>query len=145
MTYKEYTKARQDEYNNLPIKYAFGYDQFYKILKEEGWKENDVVSIGYGGYMQRKDLPKLKEFTENDKINELMKDYDFAYEAIFYEMGNHEYHINWEGDYDVMSCFGNLIWIDNDPADYFQQLDWEPQTIKAYLDARKAFLKTAQY
>ena len=104
-----------------------------------------MVSIGYGGYMQRKDLPKLKEFTENDKINELMKDYDFAYEAIFYEMGNHEYHINWEGDYDVMSCFGNLIWIDNDPADYFQQLDWEPQTIKAYLDARKAFLKTAQY
>ena len=31
---------------------------------------------------------------------------DIAYETFLYEMNNHEYAINWEGDDDVLSCLG---------------------------------------
>ena len=28
-----------------------------------------------------------------------------AYEAFYYEMENHEYAINWDGDDDILGCF----------------------------------------
>ena len=40
------------------------------------------------------------------ELDELMEDHDVAYEAFLYEMNNHEYAINCEGDCDVLGCFG---------------------------------------
>ena len=145
MTYKEYTEMRQKGWNELPIRYAFGYEQFYKFLDEEGWNEDDVVSLGYGGFTHRDNLPEIKAFIEADDLAERMKDTDFAYEAFMYEMANHEYHINLEGDYDVCSCFGHIDWAEDDIESYFIQLGWEPQTVKAYESARRDFLLTAHY
>lgn len=39
------------------------------------------------------------------EIKEAMKDPDFAEPAFRYEMDNHEYAINWDGDDDVLGCF----------------------------------------
>ena len=35
-----------------------------------------------------------------------LKDKDFALAAFLYEMDNHEYAINYDGDRDVLGCFG---------------------------------------
>ena len=37
----------------------------------------------------------------DDAKREFIADYEHAYDAFFYEMGNHEYHINWQGDWDA--------------------------------------------
>ena len=105
----------------------------------------DVRAIGGGGYCHKDTIPKLVEFTNSDNIDELMKDPEFAEDAIYYEMGNHEYHINtYQGNWDVCSCFGNVEYNEwDDPAEYFKQLGWEQQTIDAYERARKRFLKAA--
>ena len=66
------------------------------------------------------------------ELNEAMKDPEFAKSAFRYEMDNHEYAINWEGDADVLSCFG---W---DP-DTFSKVHTEIQN--AYLDARKEHME----
>lgn len=148
MTYEEYTQARQKAWNELPVFYAFGQDQFDKALQAHGYKKKDIkdiVSLGYGAFCHRSALAAVKAFTEADSLSELMKDYDFAYGAIYYEMANHEYHINWEGDYDVLACFGSIEWHDDDVGAYFKELAWEPQTIKAYIAARFDYLKSVTY
>ena len=35
-----------------------------------------------------------------------MQDHDFAVDAYYYEACNHEYGLNWEADWDTLSCFG---------------------------------------
>lgn len=34
--------------------------------------------------------------------------FDYWESAFLYEMDNHEYGINWQADYDVISCFANV-------------------------------------
>ena len=145
LTYKDYTKARQEEWNALPIFYAYGQDQFEKALREHGYNAKDLVRIGLGGFCHKNDVPAINAFIEADRLGELMKDYDFAYEAIYYEMANHEYHINWEGDYDVCACFGSIEYHGEDVAAYFKELGWGADTIRAYVNARRAFLDNAKY
>lgn len=150
MTYKEYKDAKQKEYNDLPIFYAFSNEQFKEHMEERGLTENDVdqvFSIGCGGYFLKKDKDIIHAFfSKKDDLPELMKDYNFALDAIYYEMGNHEYHINWQGKYDVCSCFGAIAFAEDDENElenYFAQLGWTDTTKKAYVDAHKKFMKDA--
>lgn len=142
ITYKEYTKQRQDEFNALPIYWAYSDKQFEEICERLNATADDFYTskaLG-GGFYLKKDADIIRAYMDKpDELPELMKDYDFAYEAILYEMGNHEYHINWDADWDVCRCFGSVK--GDDPDKYFDQLGWEPQTRKAYLDARKEFYR----
>ena len=45
----------------------------------------------------------LKRHTK--ELHEALKDEEFAEAAFLYEMDNHEYAINWDGDADVLACF----------------------------------------
>ena len=148
MTYEEYTNARQKEWDALPIFYAFGQAQFEEALKERGYKKKDykdLVNLGHGAFCHRSALPAIKAFTEADRLAELMQDYDFAYDAVYYEMANHEYHINLQGDYDVCSCFGAVGWHEDDAYTYFKELGWSADTVRAYACARRDFLDNAKY
>ena len=136
MTYQEYINKRQEEFNNLPIFYAYNERQWEEGLRKYNCKPEDVVRCGVG-FCDKKDVHLLREFYESDILDDLMKDYEFAYNAIYYEMANHEYHINLEGDFDVCSCFGNIKYEDDDLGKYFDQLDWSEATIKAFLDGNK--------
>ena len=43
----------------------------------------------------------------NKEIHDLLaSDDNIAYETFVYEMDNHEYAINWDGDYDVLCSLG---------------------------------------
>ena len=41
----------------------------------------------------------------SQEVKDSLLDEAFAEEAFLYEMDNHEYAINWDGDDDVLSCF----------------------------------------
>lgn len=146
MNYQEWKDARQQEFNKLPIFYAFGKAQFEEQLAKRGIKVEDaakhVVSIGAGGFFLRKDKPVIDAYFEKDDDAELRammeNDLDFARDAFEYEMMNHEYPINWEGDYEVCSCFGGVKFSeDKYGKDYLKDLGFSDQVVKTYYKAAK--------
>lgn len=115
MTYEEMIKKHSKEVEKFPIIWAFGKDQLENGLREWGLttKNSDlqkIVSIGCGGYMRKTDIAEWHNLLkkQDKELRELMKDFDWLVDAFEYEMWNHEYDINMDADYDVLSCFYNV-------------------------------------
>ena len=149
MTYLEYKKNVSKEINELPIKFAFSNEQFKSMMEEWGLTEKDTDKIyrlsDTGGFYLRKDAEIIRAFyTKPDKLSELMKDEKFAREAFEYEMDNHEYAINWQGDWDVCECFGTCKYAEEkDYTHYLTELGME-KLIPIYSEARKSHMKRAE-
>lgn len=154
--YRQYREQRQSEFNALPIFYAFNNEQLERGMKTHWDKpgrcpmvknaKKYLFSIGAGGFYFKHHSEIIRDWlTKPDPIDELLKDPKFAEDAFYYEMENHEYHINYyQGNWDVLSCFGNVEYRDDDSyEEYFKELGFEEQTKEAYRKARKRFLHDA--
>ena len=104
--------------------------------------------IGYC-YMKNKDFIKrhceLKKQLEKAK-NANKNDYDYQKNAFLSEMYNHEYGINMQADYDVLSVFGNIHYHgeeNNELGKYFDELNFNDIQRKAYYDARREYFRKA--
>lgn len=145
MTYKEYIKKEQEEFNKLPIFFAFGKKQFKEEMEKRGLTENDTDKIysikGTGGYYLKSDAQQIRDFMNRpNKLAELMNNDDFAESAFSYEMWNHEYGINWQGDWDVCSCFGKCKYEEyKDYKDYLSEMGYSDKTIKSYKRAMEKY------
>lgn len=107
--YEELKDRQREEFNNFPIAYAFNEQQLVGALKKLGAKKEECVSVfGHGDIVKKEDAPKLLAMMKrhDQEVAEAMKDEEFAVGAFLYEMNNHEYCINWEGDENVLGCFG---------------------------------------
>lgn len=149
MKYRKYKEQRQKAFNALPIFYAFSRDQFKELMEAHGQRETDtdkLICIGGGGYMMKADEHLLDEFLENDNLAELMEeDPEFAEDAFYYEMGNHEYHINWQGDWDVVNCFGSVEYDEGAGGmTYLCRMGYSERVMRAYENARRNFLRDAE-
>ena len=109
--YLDLQEKHREEMNNFPIAYAFNDKQLEEALVKLGVKSSKecVTVFGHGDIVKRENAPKfvamLKRHTK--EIQELMLSNEEIAEAAFlYELDNHEYAINWDGDEDVLSCFG---------------------------------------
>ena len=151
ITYVQYKQQRQDEFNALPIFFAFSNKQFEDAMKERGLTVNDTDKIyrlgRTGGFYLRSDAHIIKAYYEKpDQLPELMKDHDFAVSAFRYEMDNHEYAINYQGDWDVVSCFASSALEFSESktyVDYLKEAGSE-DLISAYQDARRSHMKAAE-
>lgn len=143
MTYEEYRKQRQDEVNALPIFFAFSNKQFEEEMGKRGLtvEDTDKICRISGGFCLKSDLGTIKEFVRKpDPLHSLMNDATFAESAFYYEMGNHEYHINWQGDWDVCSCFGSCEYgEDKDYTDYLGEIGYSQDVIAAFGTAKTKF------
>lgn len=149
MNYIEYRNKKQEEFNKLPIYWAFSDDQFRRVCEEQGFTEKDLVQPDWlcGGFCRKTDLPMIKAFAERpDPLPEMMSDHDFAVSAFYEEMCNHEYGINYQGDWDVLSCF-----LEHEPrfdecSSYDEYLinGGHPEWIPFYQEARSKYLRAAQ-
>lgn len=83
----------------------------------------------------------LKKFMFENDIKQLMENYNFAKEAFLYEMQNHEYEINFQGNFDVLNCFYDIECQQEDynSEKYFESLDVPEEVKKAYEDAREEY------
>lgn len=108
--YLDLKKKQEQEVNDFPIAWAFSEEQLEEALKKLGAERSEVCTVlGHGDVVKKTDAKKLIAMLTRhfDEIHELIKsDKDIAYETFLYEMNNHEYAINWEGDDDVLSCLG---------------------------------------
>ena len=148
MNYREYREVKQKSFNELPIFFAFGMRQFKEAMEERGLTEKDtdkIYSLGAGGYYLRSDAPLIRAwFSKKDELPELMKNYEFAEDAFFYEMKNHEFGINSQGDWDVCSCFGDCEYDDSKGGDeYLRDMGYGESTVNAYHGAKARYYKAA--
>ena len=148
MTYKEYKDVMQKDVNELPIFWAFSNRQFEEEMEKRGLTVNDtdkIYSLGGGGFYLRSDADKIHAFFNRKSIlPELMKDALFAEDAFFYEMCNHEYGINSQGDWDVCSCFGNCEYKSwKEYGDYLKEMGYGDDVILAYKGAKSKYFKAA--
>ena len=108
--YLDLLEKHRKEINEFPIAYAFNEEQLKEALKKLGVESTKecVTVFNHGDIVKKENAPKfiemLKRHTNEIKI--AMKEEAFAEAAFLYEMDNHEYAINWDGDDDVLSCFG---------------------------------------
>ena len=152
MTYKEYKEARQKEANELPLKYAFSNEQFKEMMESWGLTVNDTdkiyrLSFG-GGFYLKKDAEIIRAyFSKPSEIKKYMRDKEFALEAFEYEMDNHEYAINWQGDWDVCSCFSTReleFAEDKTYSDYLIEAGYPKYVIVYFEEARRKHMKRAE-
>lgn len=132
MTYKDWKKFDQEAYNNSWIIFAFTKEQLEKnedyIKAKRDWKK--FVSL-FGGIITTENFDKLqKKLEENHKkFCELVdNDDDFLYEAMRYELGNHEFC--YDMDFDVF----NYLWIMR-----------TERTEKIYSKAKSDYLNNCDY
>ena len=107
--YEKMITRFQKEVNAFPMIFAFSDRQMKEALKKLNVSVDDIMSIPNSvGYILKTDYSKWEEMInrQSSEIKEAMKDRVFAEGAFRYEMDNHEYAINWDGDSDVLSCFG---------------------------------------
>lgn len=134
--YLDLMKKQQEELTNFPIAYAFSEEQLKEALEKLGaTKEECVTVIGHGDIMKKSDAPKFMKMLKqhNEELHELLKDEEIAEAAFLYEMDNHEYAINWDGDADVLGCFCLTE----------EKLE-EMGLVGAYLRARKQHMKNTE-
>lgn len=108
--YVNLIERHREELSNFPIAYAFNQQQLDEVLEKLGVTDlYDCVTVfQHGDIVKREDAPKLIEMMRRhtQELADAMKDKEFAEAAFLYEMDNHEYAINWDGDDDVLNCFG---------------------------------------
>ena len=150
MNYQQYKKQSQKSFDELPIFFAFSNSQFKEEMEKRGLTEKDVDKVyrlgsGFGGYYLKSDAEIIRAFfNKEDDLPELMQDQDFAVSAFYYEMCNHEYGINYQGDWDVCSCFGNCKYDTyKSGAEYLKEIGYGDNVIRAYQIAKSKYNKAA--
>ena len=137
--YKKWIKNKQEDFNKLPIYWAFGEQQFQELLQKLNLKDTpedlkQLVNVGCGGIMRKCDLF-LLECHNNTFSSEKLKfwithNFQFAYTAFIYEMSNHEFGYTYEID-DTLYAL-NIT---------FEDINKNALLRLAYLRARKDYLK----
>ena len=106
--YQEMRDRQQQEFNALPLGFAFGQKQFNEMMR--GWglhPERDVkkiCAIGAGGYIQKKDVELLRQTSARHK-EELAAAIEadttgdgFIFQMFYRELKNHEYGYTGDAD-----------------------------------------------
>lgn len=115
-------KARhQAEVNAFPIGAAFSDKQLAEMMQKFGLPNDktgyaQIVSLGGGCYIMRKDIPAWKEMSKRheDEIKAMRKDRKELKKALIYEFQNHESQF-YRDDETILSCVGlTLEEVNND-------------------------------
>ena len=107
MMYREFKEMKQKEFNALPTMFAFSMKQLEEQLNKFGATKDEIVNLGAGMFMRKKDVYLLDSWEARTEAmeKELMKNDDFVLDAFLYELRNHEYIITYDVD-DALEVFG---------------------------------------
>ncbi len=133
------------------------YISMFFIGSDEGWEDRkvktDEMVYNRAGfcYMDKSLKPFIDKHVELlDKLNaqkdNVADNYEYQKSAFLYEMYNHEYGINLQADWDVLSVFGKVTYRGDWDVldDYFKDLKFTETQKKAYRDARTEYYKKQQ-
>lgn len=137
-TYQQIKARQQAEVDAFPIGAAFSNEQLAEMMRKFGLPNDktgyaQIVSLGAGCYIMRKDVPAWNEMAERHEreMKALRKSRKELIEALRYEFANHEcqiYHDDLK-DSIVCECVG-LDW---------NEVKKDAWLMKIYKDAWKLF------
>lgn len=113
--YEELRNRQQEEFNALPLGFAFNDKQFHEMMVDWGLDPaNDldkILRLPYSGFIQKKDVDHFQEVYDRHKreleaaIASDKTGSDFIYEMFLHELYNHEY--GYTGDCEeTLECLG---------------------------------------
>lgn len=97
-TYSQQKKRHQDEISNQKgLFWAFGNNQLDEGLKRFNATTKDIISIGAGGFILKTEIESFKDLLNKQDLErkELRKDTKKLFDALVYELNNHEYCISY--------------------------------------------------
>lgn len=116
--------------------------EWYKRDKESAIFSN--IAFAYFKPEDRKFVEHLHELYKAFKAcNNPLRDYEHAKDAFRYQMFNHEYPINEQGDYDVISCFAKVSY--RGDGTEIDQTGWPYEIKRAYYDAGCEVMRSFNY
>lgn len=140
--YRKMMDRHQQEFNALPLGFAFGQKQFEEMMR--GWglhPEQDIkkiCSIGAGGYIQKKDLELLRQTSDRHKqelavaIEADKTGNDFIFQMFCCELKNHEYGYTEDAE-ETLDALGYTL----------EQVQSEKRLRRAFERACKKIMKEA--
>lgn len=131
--YIEYKKYCEEKVNAFPMMFAFSKKQFEEGLTKLGVTEEEVLSIGAGGFIRKSDREAFSDLMNSLDIkleSSIKEDDEFVVQMFEYEMGNHEYCITYDDDEIIDVCGLKL--------DKFKADD---RLKKLYAEAKKNYLR----
>ena len=155
-TYQQMESRHQAEFETLPIFYAFSTSQLDEALEARGLNRETMPAgtlsrLGSGALCLTSDKPFILSEGERMMSEKLaaIEDYDFAFGAFLYEMNNHEYFINYQGDWDVLSVFGldddiSEFSDDKGAAEYMRDMGFGKETRLAYYAAAREHYRLSE-
>lgn len=156
----DYDEYRQKSYylHNyyvMRVPYVSMFQIFHDDKEEKAFRKKvknmivDPAGFCYVENTYREFVDRHMELTKilAEKYRQKTTDYEYLKSAIKYEMGNHEYQINYQGNWEVVGCvFGDTEYSEQDDYNkYFDQLNLNDIQRKAYIDARREYLATCEY
>ena len=120
--------------------------------REARKKETDNMiynPVSFGYYSKdKKDFVKhhVELFNQFVEIREQRtRDTEYMEKAFYNEMANHEYQYNWQGDWDVCSCFCKCNYEeDKTYRDYLREGGFSEEIITAFANARRKYFKACE-
>ncbi|MFS0815549.1 hypothetical protein ABC382_01075 [Lysinibacillus sp. 1P01SD] len=115
--YSVLLNKHREEFNSLPLAFAFSDKQFEEGMGNLGLQPHEVdkvVSIGAGGFMLKSDKHKYVDMLNKHEedmhsaINNSETGEQFIFDMFNYELANHEYIITFEID-DAIRALGLTV------------------------------------
>lgn len=123
---RRHMKQSEEASKKPAIFCAFSESQYKEALDEylaAGYSLENLISTEGGFYGDSTAVEKWYRLlkSQTKELEEAMTNRDFAINAYYYEMCNHEYCINWDGDWDVLRVFGyeSLDELDSEQRIYY--------------------------
>lgn len=135
--YRKFIEEKQKEFDNFKgIGFAFSNKQFEEMLIKLNASPKDLYDLGAGTFILKDRYQAFIDLSNNyyKKLNELMKDYNFALSGFTYELANHEYNITY--DYDSTLEALNLT---------EEEINNSDVLFKAFKEARKTVIENSIY
>lgn len=93
-TYRELRERQQNEFNALPLKFAYMEEQFEQGMEELGLTPDamdQITRIDENTFCRKEDAKQLNAFIQRStkELMEAFQDYDFAVDAFVYEFDDH--------------------------------------------------------
>lgn len=132
MRYRELMERHQKAFEAFPAFYAFNKEQFAEGKLKLGVLEDSELYRGYAGmFYRKKDADALRAMMRrfDEEKKEAFKDDKFFYDAVYYELANHEYCITYD-DEDTLDALGITM----------EELEADQRMGRIYCKARQDYM-----
>ena len=108
--YKKLRAKHQKMFDDFPQFAAFSSDQLEAGKKKLGVEAKEITNVGMGVFVRKTDVEALKKVINDNsaEMQESLKDKDFLFGAILYELANHEYGITFDAS-ETLECLNIVL------------------------------------